>query len=282
MEAFEQSILLDVLNIALVALLLGLLAHWLLRRRNPELGWGALGNVWTLPFGRIDLLIVGGVLALIYGCVRLSDTVAEGVPEEEVEMGVEAAWLSVTFMIYMLSTLLIYLGFVRGRNLKEMFGLERLGVLRIIGVAVGAMLVAYPAVYFVMQGVNLFFFRDTLGELESQEVVQLFSETGDTWLKITLVISTCLVAPVVEETLFRGYFYPVVKRFTDRSFSAIFTSAVFAVIHMNVLSLAPLWALAICFTIAYEVTGCLWVPIAMHAIFNSVNVTLILTFPDLL
>ena len=97
-----------------------------------------------------------------------------------------------------------------------------------------------------------------------------------------LIVSTCLVAPVVEEVLFRGYIYPVVKRFSDRSFSAIFTSTVFAVVHLNVLSLAPLWALAMCFTIAYEITGCLWIPIMMHAIFNTVNVTLILTFPDLL
>lgn len=282
METFEQSILLDVLSIALVALAFGLLVHFLLRRRNPELGWGALGNVWTLPFGRIDLLIVGVILGLIYVSVRVSGADTEGVPEEDAEMGVTAAWVSVTFMLYVLSALLIYIGFVRGRNLREVFGLERLGPRRVAGFAVVAMLVTYPVVYLVTQGVNLFLLRDTLGDFETQDVVRIFSETKDAGLKLALVFSTCLVAPVVEETLFRGYFYPVVKRYTDRSFSALFTSTVFAVVHMNVLSLAPLLALAVCFTVAYEVTGCLWVPIAMHAIFNTVNVVLILTFPDLL
>ncbi len=282
MEAFEQSILLDVLSIALVALIFGLLVHFWLRRRNPELGWGALGNVWTLPYGGIDLAIVGIVFGMVYCAVFLSGAAEGEAPEEAAEIGVTAAWVSVTFMLYILAALLIYLGFIRGRNLKELFGLERLSVLKVLGVATVSMVVAYPVIYLVMQGMNLFVFRDNFGELETQEVVQLFAETNDLGLKLTLILSTCLVAPLVEETLFRGYFYPVIKRFTDRSFSALFTSAVFAVVHMNVLSMGPLLGLALCFTIAYEVTGCLWVPIAMHAIFNTVNVTLIMTYPDLL
>ena len=82
--------------------------------------------------------------------------------------------------------------------------------------------------------------------------------------------------------IFRGYIYAVVKRFSDQTFSAIFTSTVFAAVHMHVLHLAPLFALAMCFTLAYEITGCLWIPIAMHAIFNTVNVSVILNFPDLM
>ena len=282
MEAFEQAIILDVLSIALVAFVLGLAVHGLLRLRNPELGWGALGNVWTQPFGRIDLLVVGVIVALIYWWLLVTDVSPGEAVQSEAEMSVEAAWLSAVFLLFLFTALIFFLGFVRGRNLPETFGLARLSPLRIAGIASVAMLIAFPVAYLVTEGANLLLFKDTLGEFDTQEVVQLFANSDDLRLKLVLIMSTCLIAPVVEETFFRGYFYPVVKRFTDRSFSALFTSTIFAVIHMNVLSFAPLWALAICFTVAYEVTGCLWVPIAMHAIFNTVNVTLILTFPDLL
>ena len=39
-------------------------------------------------------------------------------------------------------------------------------------------------------------------------------------------------------------------------------------------SLPALFVLALCLTIAYEWTGSLFVPIAMHAMFNSMNLLL--------
>ena len=42
-------------------------------------------------------------------------------------------------------------------------------------------------------------------------------------------------------------------------------------VHGNVPALAGLIVLAAMFTIAYEITGCLWVPILMHAMFNSLQ-----------
>ncbi|MEM8953591.1 MAG: CPBP family intramembrane glutamic endopeptidase, partial [Verrucomicrobiota bacterium] len=71
-------------------------------------------------------------------------------------------------------------------------------------------------------------------------------------------------------------FYPVIKRYSDRFFSAVVTSMAFAVVHMNLLSVAPLFVLAMAFTLAYELTGCLWVPIVMHALFNTAQVVMIL------
>ena len=91
----------------------------------------------------------------------------------------------------------------------------------------------------------------------------------------------CLYGPPpFMKSLFRGFLYGVLKRYSDRFFAAVATSMAFAVVHQNVLTLAPLFVLAMCFTLAYELTGCLWVPIVMHALFNGGQVALILSNPN--
>jgi membrane protease YdiL (CAAX protease family) len=45
--------------------------------------------------------------------------------------------------------------------------------------------------------------------------------------------------------------------------------------HQHVGSLVPLFVLALSFTLAYEATGCLLVPIFMHALFNALNIALL-------
>ena len=72
-----------------------------------------------------------------------------------------------------------------------------------------------------------------------------------------LISSAVVVAPLVEEVIFRGYLYPVFKRFSDRFLAAIVTSMMFALVHGNVPGTLPLFALALMLTIAYELTGCL-------------------------
>ena len=62
--------------------------------------------------------------------------------------------------------------------------------------------------------------------------------------------------------------------------AAIVTSMLFALVHGNVPGTLPLFALALMLTIAYELTGCLWVPIAIHALFNAIQTALMLNLGD--
>jgi membrane protease YdiL (CAAX protease family) len=84
------------------------------------------------------------------------------------------------------------------------------------------------------------------------------------------------VAPVAEETLFRGFIYGVLKRYTDAPFAALLSGLFFAIIHMHTGSLLPLWVLALFFCIAYEVTGCLLAPMLLHSIFNTTSLILMM------
>jgi len=51
-------------------------------------------------------------------------------------------------------------------------------------------------------------------------------------------------------------------------------------VHTHLPSFAPLFVLGSCFTIAYEWSGSILVSMTMHALFNSVSLTL-LAFPEL-
>jgi membrane protease YdiL (CAAX protease family) len=84
-----------------------------------------------------------------------------------------------------------------------------------------------------------------------------------------MALAASVFAPVTEELMFRGVIYGVFKRYTDTWFAALITALLFATVHMHVASFVPLFVLALSLIAAYEFTGCLLVPMAMHAIFNT-------------
>jgi membrane protease YdiL (CAAX protease family) len=65
--------------------------------------------------------------------------------------------------------------------------------------------------------------------------------------------------------------YGVLKRYAGGLPALIFSGVSFALIHLHVPSLLPLFLLACVLTFAYELSGSLLVPMAMHALFNSVT-----------
>ena len=79
------------------------------------------------------------------------------------------------------------------------------------------------------------------------------------------------LAPVAEELFFRGLALPLLARRIGVAPAVAAVSGVFALLHFHVPSLAPLFVIGSAFSVAYLATGSLAVPIAMHAVFNAVN-----------
>lgn len=105
-----------------------------------------------------------------------------------------------------------------------------------------------------------------------QEVVKAFTEAQSPVLLVLLSAMAVVVAPLTEEVLFRGYLYPVAKRFVGRLPAILFGSLIFAVAHNNAMALIPLFTLGVLLTLAYEFTGSLWAPISIHVLFNGLTV----------
>ena len=105
---------------------------------------------------------------------------------------------------------------------------------------------------------------------EQEAVMTLQSAaTGIDWISTGLII--IFLVPPAEELLFRGILYPAVKQRGYPSLALWMTALLFAGIHFNVVSFVPLTLLALVLTLLYERTNNLLAPIAVHALFNAVN-----------
>lgn len=166
--AVEHYILGDVLAVALIALVLGLGVHAVLRWRNPEMPWGTRGNVWAEPYSAIDLLVMG-VLLLMFGFSVWGGGGTGDEGGEDSAIDVQGALYGIVFYVFLLVSLLFFLGFVRTKNVVEMFGLARMSALKVAAVAGIAMLGVFPLIYLVVSGINRFVLEDTFGEVERQD-----------------------------------------------------------------------------------------------------------------
>ena len=89
------------------------------------------------------------------------------------------------------------------------------------------------------------------------------------------IITITMIAPIIEETIFRGLFYRSIKNLMPVSFSIIITSLIFSIIHQNILSFVILFFLSGYLTYIYERYGNIIYPIIVHSIFNSIMLFLI-------
>ncbi len=93
--------------------------------------------------------------------------------------------------------------------------------------------------------------------------------------KIAFLVFAILIAPIVEEVLFRGILLPLLARTIGPRLALILSSVGFAFIHADIGSLPALVLLAAGLSLAFARTRSLYVPIAMHMLFNGVNLLLL-------
>lgn len=264
------AVMRDVFAIAGLSLALALLVYGALRL-TQDVHWNLEGNVLVRPYNTVDVCVALGLLSLmVWGGMQSR----EGAPKvEEMPDAVSAAGLFFSAVILLFLSLLLvgYLTIYRGLNPAEMFGLRQMSMARAFGVAVVAVVVVVLCMGVVLYVVSAMGVGWKGLDDSPQDTVKIFQNTGNFVSKVLLGVLAVVVAPLSEEIFFRGFLYGAVKRFTDRWFAAIFSALVFAAVHQHVGSLVPLFLLAIGFALVYEATGCLLVPVFMHALFNAGN-----------
>ena len=120
-------------------------------------------------------------------------------------------------------------------------------------------------------------YRDLLeavGAAGEQEAVTLFREGTDPLILTLMAVAAVIVAPVCEEIVFRGYLYSAAKKHAGSTAAAFFSALVFAGAHGNVAALLPLFVFGLVLVAAYEFTGSIWAPMAIHAGFNGSTVVI--------
>jgi membrane protease YdiL (CAAX protease family) len=112
-------------------------------------------------------------------------------------------------------------------------------------------------------------------DLSRQAAVTLFLDLESGWQVASFVMVAVVLAPLVEELVFRGLLLPLLLRKTNTVTAVVIGGMVFALIHQNIAAVLPLFALATCMSVAYLAAGNLLVPIVMHATFNAVSLALL-------
>lgn len=145
------------------------------------------------------------------------------------------------------------------------FGLRKFGCTLPIILIVSALWVAFLQVLKNI-GLNV--------PLNAQSVVVLFSETNGVVFRLIFFILVVFIAPFIEEYVFRAGIYRALKSNVDTRLAMICTSTIFAVMHLNLISIVPLFVLSQFLIKYYECSGDIRVPIIIHGAFNFNSIML--------
>ena len=115
-----------------------------------------------------------------------------------------------------------------------------------------------------------------IGPTPPQELIQLFGNGGDPIAIGLLVLFAVLLAPIVEEVIFRGCIYRFLKSQTLLPSAQVISGILFALLHGNLMSFGPLLVVGILLAHVYESSGNLLVAISFHALFNSFSLLMLL------
>ena len=121
-----------------------------------------------------------------------------------------------------------------------------------------------------------------LGGIHGSEelAVHLVEATKSLGGRIYMGLFAVVLAPVAEEFIFRGLLFPFIRQLGFPRLAWLGVSALFALIHWDAATFAPLFVLALALTWLYNQTGNLLAPITAHALFNAVNLAVILGSGD--
>jgi membrane protease YdiL (CAAX protease family) len=224
--------------------------------RSPNTGWPA----WTAA-----VALVGGLaLALVGGLVVDLPALLLGVSitSSHTPPGISIADTVVQDVGFVLAS--VYCAHIGGRVVRSwQFGLRppAIGWRSAIGLIV-LLLVAFIIVSAV--------WAEIFHPEEEKLLETLGSNEGATLLVLSAGL-TCVVAPICEEFLFRGYIFTALRNWRGTLPAALITGLVFGGVHVGsapVLDLAPLAALGFGLCLLYRYSSSLYPCMIAHCLNN--------------
>jgi len=124
-------------------------------------------------------------------------------------------------------------------------------------------------------------------QISQHEQLELITAYPRWQLRILVFVVAVVMAPVLEEMIFRGLFQTVIRSFFESRDSKLETrsrvwlpifisSGLFSIVHGNVPHWPALFLLGVCLGYAYEKSGSLFRPIFIHAFFNAITIIFVL------
>ncbi|PIS03020.1 MAG: hypothetical protein COT85_03045 [Chlamydiae bacterium CG10_big_fil_rev_8_21_14_0_10_42_34] len=240
------------------------------------------GKLWEVPIRFVHLI---GAFAIYFLASYLTTTLAVTLFKKQIMLHYVAysSWLNflVSFCIFLF--LAIYMSFLPRWVAKGI--LRREGESHTfsdnIWAALYAWILAFPLVLFLSQVLELVIYKIfKVTQLPDQIAVKFLKSTFDNPVYFTLaVISIIVLAPLIEETLFRGFLQTFIRKHLGSKQAIVITSFCFSLFHYsagqglgNISIIVSLFVLSLFIGFLYEKQGSLFAPMVLHGSFNAVSV----------
>jgi membrane protease YdiL (CAAX protease family) len=115
--------------------------------------------------------------------------------------------------------------------------------------------------------------------VDPQDAVSIFKNAKSPGLIAAMIVLAAAIAPLTEELVFRAGIFRYARNRLPRWAALLAPACCFAALHNHLPSFAPLVALGVVFSLAYERTGWIGTPIIAHALFNSYSIVRIFIDP---
>ncbi|MBC7981066.1 MAG: CPBP family intramembrane metalloprotease [Armatimonadetes bacterium] len=237
-----------------------------------------VGKVATWFYGAADLWGYGILVTLFY-LLAIGGTMVPP-SERDAPLSIENILLTMGLQIFMAGIVAAFV--IQRRNLKDWLGLGWKNWPLVFAIAPATVLSMW-ALFAGLYELGYMDLMEKLGVEKVQDAVKIFQEEQNPVLLVLMAVAAVIVAPVCEEVVFRGYLYPVAKKFSGPWVAAISTALIFSAAHGSLAALLPLFVFGLVLVALYEITGSIWAPMAVHMLFNgaTVAVQMIVRYSDL-
>lgn len=171
--------------------------------------------------------------------------------------------------------------------LRSIFKRQKTTIISDIVIGIIFLLIAFPSTLFCSQILDMFsFLLFKVTEIPDQFAVEFLKKTVGFPLFFSMaLISMVLLAPAIEELLFRGFLQNWIKTFVNKKFAIAIVAALFALFHFtpaqgigNITIIGSLFVFSIFLGLVYERQKSLISAITLHASFNLINIINVLIF----
>jgi len=230
-----------------------------------QISWSWAHFLVFVVFGFASLVAIQGALALAYAPhQRMTSKQFEEylLSKPQFAIGSMVLWYAAIFLF-----LYVTLSLLRGHAFWETLGWRKLA-------PTGLGMPRNPLAYLFAGGglslfINLLTYR--LKPPDNTPIEELFKHRETAMLFVGMAV---LIAPLVEETLFRGYLYPMFARSFGITPAILLTGILFGLMHGAQLGwtwsfVALLTTVGIIFTLVRARTGTVWASFLMHLGYNG-------------
>jgi membrane protease YdiL (CAAX protease family) len=182
--------------------------------------------------------------------------------------GVDPRDVSGAIVVFGNGVLFSVLMHYKGMRYGSLFHASKTPVAAVIGTLILPVLCIVPALILAVWTLTLILQQLPMGHWQEALCNQMMSD------ELVALVTVCLIAPVVEEMLFRGIILRAFLVQYSRSQAIVGSAILFGVAHLNIFQFVAAVLVGSISGWLYERTRSLWPSIILHMAFNGVSMLL--------